>query len=92
MSDTDNRPCKYCGAAWFGEAFPDPDHAPDCPMETGLFPVTEAELADGGILCMICQQPFTAGEHYLLRDLNEACAAIVCLTCGLLERPLAWSA
>lgn len=79
-----NRPCVYCGAAWWGERFPDPDHTIDCPMVTGLFPVTDAEVADQ-MVCPICHDEFARGDSYARVPITDDTVVIVCIICAVLR-------
>lgn len=84
--------CVHCGA----DCWPDKDdqeHASDCPVTTGLWPVTMAELGmrgpddpyAHGMVCMDCNTPFELGDVYALRPTDEGDVfEIVCVGCRVL--------
>lgn len=86
---SDNRPCVHCGAAWFGEAFPDPDHSPECPMVTGLYPVTADDI---GCICAGCGAPFKIDgakvERVVSKHRDFTVVVLVCVGCAVTERPV----
>lgn len=85
------RYCIYCGAdVNLGLASPPtdfkPDHAKDCPMVTGLFPVDPEHLEPAGMACGECGAPFEVGDHYselvIESGDNYDIVECVCLMCA----------
>lgn len=84
--------CIYCGA----DCWPEPDnqnHDLDCPMTTGLYPITSADLDPWGGYgsCCLCHVPFGVNDLYMLIDDNtghartgvpSAMSWVVCLGCA----------
>lgn len=99
----DFRRCVHCGVDCFADGWEEGDerayrdeneveHADDCPMVTGLFPVTMAELGmrgpndpyAHGMICMDCHAPFALGDVYARRDVDGV-FEIVCVGCRVLS-------
>lgn len=86
--------CIYCRA----DCWPEPEHQQhdaDCPIVTGIYPVTDAERDPHGELpcCTACSGQFVLGEVYLLVDVDTGAVApvpdtglVVCIGCALLGR------
>lgn len=83
--DEEMRPCVYCAAPWLLRSIPI-DHAPSCPMLTGLYPVRPE---DRDMCCCACNDPFSRGEFYVLErvrtpDEDDSVTTwnVLCLSCG----------
>lgn len=82
--------CVYCGVDC--DEY-EPEHGPECPSTTGLWPVTESELGmrgpddpyAHGMVCMDCGAPFAVGDFYALRPTDdEDWFEVVCTGCAVL--------
>jgi len=85
------RYCIYCGTDCHED---DPEHGPDCPYTTGLWPVTEKTLGirgpddpyAHGMRCMDCGEEFKVGDVYAHRPTEEGDVfEIVCIGCRVLS-------
>jgi hypothetical protein len=84
--------CVYCGVDCKEYK---PEHGPECPCTTGLWPVTEEDLGirgpndpyAHGMICMDCASVFTVGDLYALRP-SADWFEVVCLGCAALTVPL----
>ena len=74
--------CIYCLADCHE---PDATHREDCPSNTGLYPVTQAELEPHGMVCMDCEHVFELGEFYVERDIANRVVEVICVGCGALD-------
>lgn len=72
--------CIFCKAdCWLDEA--DQVHAAECPMSTGVWPITEREVRthmcpactceDGGMACDDCHRAFVVGDGYMVVDYHS---------------------
>lgn len=60
--------CIYCKA----DCWPEPEHQKhnvDCPMATGLWPITEDDY-NMDMCCGMCSEKFEMGEHSMQFDLH----------------------
>lgn len=70
--------CVYCD----GHRFEPRAHDPECPFETGLWPVIQIDV-DAGLSCLGCPHGFVLGETYVLGEYSiEGVATILCLSCA----------
>lgn len=68
--------CIYCDADCEASS---PEHAEDCPLTTGLFPVTEQDMTPrcpqcgytAGMACAACLRRLALGDSYVLRDVSD---------------------
>lgn len=78
MSEDDlYRWCVHCGADCYAD---EPEHAADCPMVTGVYPVREEHFgpkcvhcgkgALGGMCCIDCGAELKGGDHYMHREVD----------------------
>lgn len=82
--------CAYCGVDC--EEF-DPEHKPDCPSVTNLWPVTEHDLGirgpndpyAHGMRCMDCGSEFAVGDIHTHRQTDSDVFEVVCLGCSILN-------
>lgn len=89
-SDGDFSTCVYCGTKGCdtGEA----EHASDCPLETGIFPVALKDMWPGGpAVCESCKAVLWPGAMYSVipfsRELEGVPGGVVaCTGCALLAQ------
>lgn len=75
MSDDPFRYCVYCNADCYED---EPQHADDCPKNTGVYPVDQhalkpfcphcGESMGGPPCCMDCGEVIPVGSHYVHRE------------------------
>jgi len=92
-----DRDCVYCGADC---DLPEPPHAPDCPMVTGLFTIEPDDLGHEcvhchertpGMVCARCDHPFELGDTYCHQETDDPdIKVVVCMMCAV-EAPRAES-
>lgn len=84
MGDPTYRFCKWCGCDC--DDFPEakPEHIPECPFETGMFPVSAQDMRNH-LQCMDCDELFKPGDYYVQVREDKDIADVVCLGCGALE-------
>lgn len=89
LGDPDSDPCRRCGAfdcahcRYCGE--PCDPHRPECPWETGLWPITRAHE---GTACARCASEFAPGDSFVSVAAHpsegwDSEHIAVCLACGL---------
>jgi len=73
--------CIYCDQ----DVLSGEDHDPDCPQQTGVYPVFDGEFT-GGLQCADCKTVLESGELYTLREIERdddiETGIVVCLGCG----------
>ena len=93
MTDDPYRYCVDCGVDCHED---EPEHGPECPQTTGLWPVDEKTLNITecpachhrfplhGMVCMDCGAEFHLGDFHALRYTASDMAEVVCLGCAAL--------
>jgi hypothetical protein len=85
--------CYYCKA----DCWPEPEnqqHGSDCPMVTGLWPITEQDedpwTKGFYSRCCTCSEPFNLGDTYVLVDVETDkasrlpdCGEVTCVGCAV---------
>lgn len=95
MSDGSSRPSapfRYCIHCSVDCEEYEPEHGPECPQTTGLWPVTEQELGmrgpndpyAHGMRCMDCGDEFALGDFYAHRRIEDDVFEVVCVGCAAL--------
>lgn len=84
MGDPDYRYCVWCGTDCDDFPGPHPEHTQECPLETGVFPISVRDLRDQ-LRCLDCNELFKPGDYYVQVREEQDIAEIVCLGCGALE-------
>lgn len=86
--------CVYCDADCEVD---EPEHATDCPSETGLYPVEQRDVPAGacekcghynqvGMLCAECNCELKVGEFYALQSTDDDdIRVVVCVGCQILK-------
>lgn len=86
MEEDPYRYCVYCGVDCIDYDTIEVSHRPDCPEQTGLYPVEQRELEPHGMMCMDCDQEFSLGDFYVMRPTEDSLTfEVVCVGCGALS-------
>lgn len=92
--DEQYRYCVYCQADCWPER-ENQQHKPDCPFNTGIYPVLEQDRHPSGDLglCSACSSPFALGDMYVhisdetgipvTNPAEGSTTWIACITCGI---------